>query len=391
MELSNTFIRYFRSIKDPRRCNRNRRHELIDILVITILGTICGIETWSELYDFGCAKIEWLKTFLMLPNGIPSEDTFARVFSIINPKEFDRCFSNWIRSLSIDVENAVIAIDGKTLRGSQDKPKGNKGIHIVSAWTSKHKLMLAQVKTADKSNEIEAIPRLLKMIDIKNSIITIDAMGCQKKIATQILKQEADYILSLKSNQPNLLADVKSIFAGATSGEKKFKKMLHLRKVEKTKAHGRYERRTYTLLSARDFTEFHARWPGMNSIGMVETKRTVNHETKNSVRFFITTILYNKIDDFILGVRKHWDIENNLHWSLDVSFKEDLNRTRKLNAAENLATVRRITLNLLKQENTHKAGLIRKRKLAGWDHVYLMKVLTADQQVNENCKVVQNV
>ena len=372
MAISKTFIDYFSDVKDPRRDNKNRRHELMDILVITILGTICGAEGWNELCDFAHSKQTWLETFLALPNGIPSHDTFARVFSLINPCEFDKCFSHWIASLAIDVKNATIAIDGKTLRGSHNRRKGQLPTHLVSAWSSKHKLLLAQVKTPEKSNEIEAIPQLLKMIDITESIVTIDAMGCQQKIARQIKRQGADYILALKENQPSLYKDISTIFKNATEGEKKFKKMLHLCKVEKIKAHGRLERRRYTLLSARDALLFDLRWPGLKSIGMIETKRTVNNETTHSIRYFITTLEHERIDDFMRGVRKHWDIEINLHWSLDVSFKEDHSRIRSGHAAENLATIRRVALNLLKQETSMKAGITRKRKRAGWENKYLL-------------------
>jgi predicted transposase YbfD/YdcC len=383
MNLSDTFVQYFEDIKDPRMDNHNRRHELIDIFVITILGTICDANGWNEIYDFAITKEKWLKTFLSLPNGIPSHDTFRRVFSLIDPREFDHGFSKWIASLSIDPKNRVIAIDGKTLRGSIDRKNKKKPIHLVSAWVSEYKIMLAQVKTEEKSNEITAIPELLKMIDVKGAIVTIDAMGCQKKIAKQILKQEADFILSLKDNQRSLHEDVQSIFAKATEGKKKFKKMLHLCKVEKDQAHGRIERRRYTLLSARNLTEFNARWPGMNSIGMVESSRIIRNKKEVSVRFFITSITYEKINDFMRGVRKHWGIENNLHWSLDVSFNEDHSRIRTGNSSENLATVRRIALNLLKHESTHKGGITRKRKSSGWDHEYLLTVLLGGLEIDK--------
>lgn len=381
MNLSETFLEHFESIKDPRLNNHNRRHELMDILVITILGTICGADGWNELTEFARAKKKWLNTFLSLPNGIPSHDTFARVFALIDPKDFDHSFSEWIASLSLDFNQEIIAVDGKTVRGSHQRKKGQDPIHLVSAWAAKHQLMLAQVKTADKSNEIEAIPRLLKMIDIQNTIVTIDAMGCQQKIAKQIIRQGGDYILNLKENQPHLYQDVCAVFE--TAEARQFKKILHLRKIEKIKDHGRVETRRYTLLSARDPLLFHLRWPGMTSLGMLEVTRTVNNEVTRSKRFFITTIAYEKIDDFIRGVRKHWDIEINLHWSLDVSFREDYSRVRAGHASENLATVRRVALNLLKQEKTNKSGITCKRKRCGWDNLYLMTVLNGGVKMNE--------
>lgn len=372
MNLSSTFLDHFEKLEDPRLDNHNLRHELTDILVITILGTICGADGWTEIYEFALAKQDWLKTFLSLPNGIPSHDTFGRVFSLIDPNKFEACFYAWIDSLDIDTNKEIIAIDGKSLRGSANKRKNHKLLHLVSAWAVNNRLLLGQVKTAEKSNEIEAIPRLLNMLDIKNSIVTIDAMGCQKEIALQIIEQGADYVLALKENQPSLHQDIKSIFA---LGEyRQFKKMLNKRKVEKVHDHGRTETRRYTLISARDPMLFQLRWPGMKSIGMVEVTRTTNNEVEKSRRFFITS-LDEDIDGFMKAVRKHWSIEINLHWSLDVSFREDLNRARIGHSAQNLATVRRIALNLLTQEKTHKRGIACKRKTAGWNHKYLMEVL----------------
>lgn len=325
-----------------------------------------------------------VETFLKLPHSIPSHDTFGRVFSLIDPEEFERCFINWINSLFIDVEREIIAIDGKTLRGSHDRKKGKKALHLVSAWAAKNGVVLGQVRTEEKSNEIEAIPRLLEMIDVKDSIVTIDAMGCQKTIAKEIISQEADYVLALKENQTTLYQDVVLIFEKGT--ERQFKKMLNRRKVEKIHDHGRIETRRYTLISARDPLLFQLRWPGLKGIGIVETTRTVNHEVAKSRRYFLTSLEYEQIDDFMTAVRKHWNIEINLHWSLDVSFREDLNRVRMGHVAENLAIVRRIALNLLKQETTHKSGISCRRMTAGWNHQYLLKVLKADLNIQKEAK-----
>lgn len=377
--LSDTFLKHFQVIEDPRIENHNHRHELIDILVISILGTICSADTWTEICEFAEAKEEWLRTFLKLPHGIPSHDTFGRVFSLVNPKEFESCFLSWIKSLSVDVNNEIIAIDGKTLRGSHHRRKGKAALHLVSAWAAQNRLMLGQVKTEEKSNEIEAIPRLLRIIDIKNSIVTIDAMGCQQDIAKQIISQEGNYVLSLKENQTTLYQDVVSIIA---KGEEcQFKKILHRRKIEKIHDHGRVETRRYTLISARDPLLFSLRWPGLKGIGMLEVTRTVHHEVERSTRYFLTSLEYEGIDDFMRAIRQHWHIEINLHWSLDVSFREDLNRVRLGHAAENLAMVRRIALNLLKQEKTHKNGISCRRKAAGWNNQYLLKVLKADSNL----------
>jgi predicted transposase YbfD/YdcC len=268
LSLSHTFLDHFEKLDDPRLDNHNRRHDLVDILVIAILATICGADTWMEINEFGVAKYEWLQTFLSLPNGIPSHDTFGRIFSLIDPAKFEDCFCAWIASLEIDTAQEIIAIDGKTLRGSGNKRKNEKPLHLVSAWAVHNRIMLGQVRTEEKSNEIEAIPRLLNMLDIANSIVTIDAMGCQKTIAQQIIDQGGDYVLSLKENQPSLYQDIESIFARGEAQQ--FKKMLNKRKVEKVHDHGRTETRRYTLISARDPLMFGLRWPGMKSIGMLE-------------------------------------------------------------------------------------------------------------------------
>ena len=382
MDLSNTFLEHFAPLEDPRLDNHNRRHEFYDILVITMLGTICGADTWTEICEFALAKIDWLKTFLTLPNGIPSHDTFGRIFSLINPETFEKCFCEWITSLSLDIKDEIISIDGKTLRGSHNRKHGQKALHLVSAWASNNRIMLGQVKTEEKSNEIEAIPRILKMIDVSNSIVTIDAMGCQKDIAKEIIKQGADYVLALKENQKTLYDDVNSIFARAEENkEKQYKKMLHLRRIEKIHDHGRVETRKYTLVSARDPLMFELRWPGLKGIGKLEVTRTTDNVVERSTRYFLTSLEYENIDKFMQAQRKHWNIEINLHWSLDVSFREDLNRVRIGHAAENLAIVRRIALNLLKQEQTHKRGISCRRKRAGWDNQYLMQVLCVNETI----------
>lgn len=376
MLLANTFLDHFKKLDDPRLHNNNLRHNLMDILVITILGTICGADNWVEISDFGNARHDWLKTFLELPNGIPSHDTFGRIFSLINPETFEKCFLDWIDSLSINLDNEIISIDGKTLRGSRSKNK--KPLHLVGAWASNNRILLGQIKTEEKSNEIEAIPKLLNMIDVAGSVVTIDAMGCQKDIAKEIVKQKADYVLALKENQKTLFKDISSIFAKAEENkQKQYKKMLHLRRVEKVHAHGRVETRKYTLVSARDPLMFELRWPGLKSIGKLEVTRTIDNIVEKSTRYFLTTIEYENIEKFKQAVRKHWNVEINLHWSLDVSFNEDLNRVRVGDAAENLAIIRRIALNLLKKEKTHKNGISCRRKRAGWDNKYLMKVLSS--------------
>ena len=385
MELANTFLTHFSNLEDFRLQNHNFRHSLSDILIIVVLATICGADGWVEIERFAIAKEEWLSTFLELPHGIPSHDTFGRVFALLNPKVFETCFLNWLSSLTIDLKREIIALDGKTVRGSGNKRQGDPAIHLVSAWAAKNRMMLAHVKTEDKSNEITAIPKLLKMLDVENSVVTIDAMGCQTKIATQIKKQGADYVLSLKENQKTLYDNVVSIFFKAESNkQKQYKNVLHRRKIEKIKDHGRIETRRYTLVSARDPLLFELRWPGLRGIGKVEVIRTTNNEVTRSTRYFLTSLNHENIDLFMEAVRKHWEIEVDLHWSLDVSFREDHSQVRIGHAPENLALIRRIALNLLKQEKSHKNGITCKRKTAGWDHRYLLKVLQADQHFIQN-------
>lgn len=379
MQLSETFLRHFELLEDPRLSTHNKRHNLEDILVITILGMICGADNWVEICEFGHAKQEWLSTFLELPNGIPSHDTFGRVFSRLDSNQFDSCFLSWIQSLSIDPAGEVIAIDGKTLRGSGNRRQDQRPLHLVSAWATTQNLLLGQVQTAEKSNEITAIPQLLKMVDLTGSIVTIDAMGCQSSIAQEIKDQGADYVLNLKENQPKLYEMVEAIFEMGNS--RQYKKMLHRRKVEKSRDHGRIETRRYTLISARDPTVFQLRWPGLKGLGLLEVTRTTNNQVEYSKRYFLSSLAYENIEDFMKAVRKHWTIEIGLHWSLDVSFREDLNQVYVGNAAKNLGTVRRIALNLLKQERSNKPGISCRRKKAGWDHKYLMKVLQADQHL----------
>jgi predicted transposase YbfD/YdcC len=349
---------------------------LIDILVITLLGTICGAEGWTEIVDFARAKKDWLKTFLQLPHGIPSHDTFGRVFSLLNPQLFFECFSHWIISVELPCLNEVIAFDGKALRGSHHRKKGKNPLHMVSAWATSRRLLLGQIKTDDKSNEITALPELLKMVDIKGNIVTIDAMGCQKNIAKTVLRGEGDYVLAVKDNQPQLRKDIASVFTKGIGC--KFKKMLHRRVRKSNHGHGRVETRIYTLISAREQEEFRSRWPGLQGLGRVDSMRDVNNKIEREVRYYVTSLNYEKVDDFVRAVRGHWGIENNLHWSLDVSFKEDSSRVRIGHAAENLGTIRRIALNLLQKEKTRKTGIAAARKRAGWDHDFLMRVFTTN-------------
>ena len=379
MSLSEEFLGYFESLEDLRVPDRNLRHRLEDIFAIAILGVICGADNWVEIEGFAAAKEEWLRTFLELPHGIPSHDTLGRVFALLDAQKFEQCFSEWAHSLPQlmlndgTVRREVIALDGKTSRGAHNRRKGQDPLHLVSAWACEQGLVLGQLRTAEKSNEIEAIPRLLNMIAVENSIVTIDAMGCQKAIATQIRKQNADYILTLKENHPSLAYVAQ--YAMKLAESKTFEGTPYLRQLEKVRAHGRQETRRYTLLSCNDALRERARWPGLQSIGMLEVKRTVNFETTRSVRFFVTSLKYNQMADFMRAARHHWHIEINLHWSLDVSFDDDKNRCRTGHAQENLSILKRIALNMLNKETSTKIGLKAKRKKAGWNTDYLRKII----------------
>lgn len=378
MSLSPEFLSYFADVEDPRVSDRNLRHKLEDIFAIAILATICGADNWVEISNFAESKESWLREFLELPNGIPSHDTFGRLFALLDAQTFERCFSEWAHSLPVLMEGSmkreVIAVDGKTSRASHNRRKGQHPLHLVSAWAVEQGLVLGQVSTSEKSNEIEAIPRLLNMIAIENSIVTIDAMGCQKAIARKIREQKADYILALKDNHPTLSWLVQ--YAIKTAESKTFEGTPYLRQLEKVRGeHGRIETRRYTLLSCDRSLLMKAKWPGLQSIGMVEVKRTVNYETIRSVRFFLTSLTYRQMKDFMRGVRNHWNIEINLHWSLDVSFADDLNRTRCGHAQENLSIIKRIALNMLNKETSTNIGIKAKRKKAGWDNHYLTKII----------------
>jgi len=378
MSLSPEFLSYFAAVEDPRVQDRNLRHKLEDIFAIAILAVICGADNWVEISQFAESKEAWLREFLELPGGIPSHDTFGRVFASLDAQTFEQCFSEWAHSLPVlmdgHIKKEIIAIDGKTSRRSHNRRKGQHPLHLVSAFACEQGLVLGQVGTKEKSNEIEAIPRLLNMVAVENSIVTIDAMGCQKAIARRIREKRADYILTLKDNHPSLSWLVS--YAIKTAESKTFEGTPYLRQLEKVRGeHGRIETRRYTLLSCDNHLITKARWPGLQSIGMLEVKRTVNYETTRSVRFFLTSLSYRQMKDFMRGVRNHWNIEINLHWSLDVSFDDDRNRARCGNAQENLSILKRIALNMINKENSTKTGIKAKRKKAGWDTLYLRKII----------------
>ncbi len=356
-------------LPDPRREHR-RLHSLWDIVGLTICAMICGCDSVVEVHEYGVKKFEFLHTFLDLENGIPSHDTIGRVFALLDPEKFRSCFADWTASLAEAVAGRVIAIDGKTLRRSHDK--NQKPLHLVSAFAAENRLVLSQQAVDDKSNEITAIPELLRMLDVKKAIVTIDAMGCQKEIAAQIKEQKADYVLALKDNQPTLHADVKELFVKGL--ETDFAGMTHQEIQTKDEGHGRKETRTYTMIRlSREWLAKHPEWKGLKCIGMVCSERQIgDKDPTGETRFFITSLSLN-VKTFAHAVRSHWAIENNLHWILDVSYREDENRSRKDHTPENLAWIRRMTASLLAQDGT-KVGVACKRKMAGWDDEYLLKI-----------------
>lgn len=363
---------HFAPMKDP-RVKKKTRHKLIDIIVISICAAICSADDWVSVEAYGKAKYDWLKTFLELPNGIPSHDTFGNVFSVLSSTEFEECFLSWIQSVCVVTAGQIIAIDGKKLRRSHDKSSNKSAIHMVSAWASKNMVTLGQVKTDEKSNEITAIPELLNLLEIKGCIVTIDAMGCQKKIVNKIVTdKKADYVIALKGNQGNLHDDVKLFFEGALKDNFDGIDFDFHKTVDGD--HGRIETREYYIVSDIDWLDSKKTWNNLNTIGMVISERDTGKKVSKEARYFICSIPKDaKL--FAKSVREHWGIENKVHWVLDIAFREDESRMRKGDSAANFSIVRHIALNMLRHEKSVKLGIKNKRLNAAWDNEYLLKVL----------------
>jgi predicted transposase YbfD/YdcC len=375
-----SLIEHFQDLPDP-RVNRTKAHDLIDLLVIAVCTLLCAGESFNDMEDFGHAKHDWFKTFLTLRNGIPSHDTFNRLFAALDPKAFLDCFLRWTQSLRQTVAQEIVAMDGKALRRALNADQSVK--YIVSAWAESNGLVLGQLKVADKSNEITALPELLRVLELSGCIVTVDAMGTQKKIAKEVIEADADYVLALKGNHETVHAEVKTFLDDAVVetakprlvGAKLSQAAANLAVLETVeKDHGRLETRRYYQSTELDWFADRAKWEGLRSVGMVEAMREIGGQRTVERRYYLSSLPLG-VETFARAVRGHWGVENKLHWVLDVCFREDQSRARAGYAAENLATLRRLALNLLKREKTKKRGIKGKQLNASWDHAYLLRLL----------------
>jgi len=364
-----TLFEHFATLTDP-RVDRTKEHALLDILTIAVCAIICGADSFVEMEEFGEAKQEWLATFLALPNGIPSHDTFTRVFAALDPEAFSRCFLAWVQATVAHTEGVVIAVDGKIARRSHDRGAGKAAIDMVSAWASANGVVLGQRATDAKSNEITAIPALLDLLLLEGCIVTIDAMGCQTDIAAKIAKKGADYVLALKENHETLYHEVQHLFADASETGGTDYTTDYAQTVDG--GHGRVEIRRYRTISdpaTLAHLDPDGEWEGLRGIGMVEAQRRMQGKVTRERRYYLTSLA--DAATFGRAVREHWGIENGLHWVLDIAFREDESRVRGGNGAENLIVLRHMAVNLLKRERTAKVGIKAKRSKAGWDEQYL--------------------
>jgi predicted transposase YbfD/YdcC len=365
-------LRILDQVEDP-RMNRTKRHELTDMLFLTLCAVTSGADGWTEVELYGQSKLEWLRQFVPLVNGIPSHDTLGRVFARLDPPQLENCFLRWMSALAEASAGRLIAIDGKTIRRSFDKASGKAAIHMVSAWCDANHLVLGQVSTEEKSNEITAIPQLLEMLDIRDAVVTTDAMGCQKAIAEKIVERKGHYVLQLKENQPGLHHVVKEMFdelTGRGIGCVPYK--YH---EETNGGHGRVETRRIWTTDWTDWYQERQAWAGLKSFACVESIRQIGDHRSVERRYFISD-LDGRDAKAVLGyVRGHWGIENKVHWCLDMTFREDTLRNRVGHSAENLSRIRRIALNLLRRDKTCKVGAKGKRLKAAMDTDYLLQVL----------------
>ncbi len=371
-------VEHFARLEDP-RVERSQRHTLVSVVTIALCGVICGAESWVEIEQFAQAKAQWFASFLELPQGIPSHDTFGRVFARLDAQQFAACFAEWMRAVATVLPTQVIALDGKTLRRSGDRGPGKAALHLVSAWASANRLVLAQVAVDDKSHEISAFPLLLRQLALAGCLVTIDAMGCQTAIAEHVLMQDADYVLALKENQPTLYEEVVDTFAQArSSGFAEYPVTTWDHWPQVNTGHGRLETREHWVLAdpqVLTYLQEATPWPGLRALGIVETERrwADGHSEREARYYLLSTPL--SAQRFGEAVRTHWGIENQVHWLLDMAFREDESRVRVGHAAENFAVLRRLALHLLQQEPTARCGIKATHLKAGWSHDYLLTVL----------------
>lgn len=387
---------HFADLRDPRSPSNALRHSLHDILVVALCATLCGAETFTEMEEFGCAKLSWLRERLglHLSWGIPSHDTFGRVFAALAPEEFAACFQRWTQEIQHHSQGEIIAIDGKTLRRSFDNASGKAAIHMVSAWAGRNRLVLGQQAVEAKSNEITAIPSLLKILDLTGCIVTVDALNCQKTIADQICRQGGDYLFALKGNHPWLHEDVAAYFdwaLGQVSKGKDSSSFFSSEARSQDYAHGRREERRCWCIEAnvQEWNRALEAWPGLRSLVLVESERRMSQSLEGGAttwstptyerRYYLSSLSPQSAAAMLEAAREHWGIENSVHWVLDVVFREDESRIRKDNAPVNMAMLRQLCLNLLRQDKTHKRGIKARRLRAALDEDYLVKVIAGQK------------
>jgi predicted transposase YbfD/YdcC len=372
-QLVELFAPFFGDLTDPRR-DHTKRHSLLDIFILALCATLGGADGWADSERFGKAKLDFFRQFLPLPNGIPSHDTFGRVFALLDPSVLLARIQSWLAAFRAAVDRELVAIDGKTLRGSFDSAAGRDPLHLVSAWAAEARLVLGQVSTDAKSNEITAIPLLLELLDLDGCVVTLDAMGCQKDIAAAVRTRGADYVLTVKENQPGLHRTVHEAFVAHAEGDFADPTVRRLKTVER--GHGRHETREYFVAAAPAGLIRAGQWRDLRSIGLVVRTRVADGRVSEEVLYYLTS-LPPKVKAFARAVRGHWEIENRLHWSLDVTFAEDQSRVRTGHGPANLGMLRRLALSILQQDTSSKDSLRGKRLSAGWDMGRLLSILAA--------------
>lgn len=369
-----SLIKHFEGMPDPRTGNA-KAHLFLEILIIAILAIICGADGWSDVELFGKNKKTWLQTFLELPKGIPSHDTFGRIFAKIKPEEFQKRFIDWVQAVEQLTAGQVIAVDGKKIRRSHDQESGKAAIYMVSAWATHNQLVLGQTKVAEKSNEITAIPELLRLLDISGCIVTMDALGTQTEITKTIVEGGGDYLLTVKENQGHLFEDIQCVFEVDVAQGMKYAQYSYAKTVNK--GHGRIETRECWSTDLEEHLSLlrkRKQWQGLKSLVRIVSQRQIGETIEVQTRYFISS-LPAEAKKILKAKRSHWKIENQLHWVLDIAFREDESRVRKDHAAANLAILRHMALNLLKNEKSAKGGIRAKRLQAGWNNDYLLSIL----------------